>query len=127
PRKAKGTVRPQQGLEYLSARLIEAGIIRPPRQLARLHQRLIDEGAARYFGADLEGPWRALREADAVARRVRLLLGFDHLPLDSPPIVWPPVTPAAYGAADDAAALPAEHVRGSASDAEACGPGAARP
>lgn len=77
PRKAKGTVRPQQGLEYICARLIEAGIVRPPRHLDRLHDRLIEAGAARPFGAPFDTcTCRPLREVDAVARRVRLLLGF---------------------------------------------------
>ena len=78
PRKAKGTVRPQQGLEYLCARLIDAGIVRPPRHLDQLHQGLIRAGAARAFGAPFDAATcRPLRDVDAVARRVRLLLGFD--------------------------------------------------
>jgi hypothetical protein len=77
PRKAKGTVRPQQGLEYICARLIEAGIVRPPRHLDQLHRRLIEAGAARAFAAPFDtSACRPLREVDAVARRVRLLLGF---------------------------------------------------
>ena len=77
PRSARGTVRPQLGLEYICARLIEAGIVRPPRHLDRLHQGLIEAGAARAFGAPFDGSaCRPLREVDAVARRVRLLLGF---------------------------------------------------
>ena len=81
PRKAKGTVRPQQGLEHLCARLVEAGIVRPPRHLDRLHQGLIDAGAARMFGAPFDATeCRPLREVDAVAERVRRLLGFDGPP-----------------------------------------------
>lgn len=77
PRKLKGTVRPQQGLEYICARLIEAGLVRPPRHLERLHRGLIDAEAARAFGAPFDtDTCRPLREVDAVARRVRLLLGF---------------------------------------------------
>ncbi|MBX3024835.1 mitochondrial fission ELM1 family protein [bacterium] len=77
PRKAKGTVRPQQGLEHLCARLIEAGIVRPPRQLDRLYRGLVDAGAARLFGAPFDPDGcRPLRDVETVARRVRLLLGF---------------------------------------------------
>jgi mitochondrial fission protein ELM1 len=90
PRKAKGTVRPQQGLEHLCARLIEAGIVRPPRHLERLHEGLIEAGAARVFGAPLEsGAGRPLDDVDAVAQRVRLLLGFG-----SPPYPDRPTRPA---------------------------------
>jgi hypothetical protein len=78
PRKVKGTVRPQQGLEYLCARLIAAGLVRPPRHLDQLHQGLIGKGVARYFGADLEtSACNPLRDADEVALRVRSLLGFN--------------------------------------------------
>src|SRR5262249_28116644 len=80
PRKAKGTVRPQQGLEYICARLIEAGVVRPPRHLSLLHEGLIRAGAARYFGAELDpSAVRRLGQVDDVARRVRRLLGCgDH-------------------------------------------------
>jgi len=82
PRKAKGTVRPQQGLEYLCARLIAAGVVRPPRHLDRLHDGLVGAGAARYFGAPLDAAaCRPLRDVEAVARRVRLLLGFAEDPV----------------------------------------------
>lgn len=77
PRKAKGRIRPQQRLEHLCARLIEAGLVRPPRHLEQLHQGLIAAGAARMFGAPLDAAaCRPLREAEAVAQRVRRLLGW---------------------------------------------------
>ncbi len=77
PLNRRGTVRPQQGLEYLCARYIERGIVRPPRDLNALHQDLIRLGIARPFGAPLEpGADRpGLREADEAARKVRALLG----------------------------------------------------
>lgn len=85
PRKAKGTVRPQQGLEYLCASLLVTGIVRPSRRLHELHDGLIRAGAARYFGAPFDaGVGRPLREAEAVARRVRGLLGYD--PAAAPPV-----------------------------------------
>ena len=83
PRKAKGTVRPQQGLEYLCARLIAAGIVRPPRDLKQLHEELIRAGAARYFGTPFTMELhRPLREVETVARRVRQMLGYTA-PLES--------------------------------------------
>ena len=76
PRKAKGTVRPQQGLEYYCARLIERGFVRPERDVTRLHDRLIALGVARRFGAPLEREGGViLDEIDDVARRIRGLLG----------------------------------------------------
>jgi mitochondrial fission protein ELM1 len=76
PRKAKGTVRPQQGLEYYCARLIERGFVRPERDLASFHDRLIGLGVARRFGQPLERAGGAvLDEIDEVARKVRALLG----------------------------------------------------
>lgn len=65
PRKAKGTVRPQQGLEYVCARLIQRGIVRPPRDLKLLHASL---GAAR-------GDDEPRAEAEEVAERIREMLG----------------------------------------------------
>jgi hypothetical protein len=77
---ARGTVRPQQGLEYLCARLVERGIILPQPDLHVLHQTLICRGIARFFGEPLETEERpALQEVDAVARKVRALLGFTNL------------------------------------------------
>jgi len=76
---ARGTVRPQQGLEYLCARLIERGIILPQQDLNVLHQMLIRRGSARFFGEPLETEEHpALWEADEVARKVQALLGFTN-------------------------------------------------
>jgi hypothetical protein len=77
PRKDdKGTVRPQQGGEYLCARLIERGLVRPPRDLNLLHAGLVERGAAFFFGAPLTTePRPPLDEIDAVAERVRALFG----------------------------------------------------
>jgi mitochondrial fission protein ELM1 len=78
PGNDRGTVRPQQGLERLCSRLIERGVVRPPRDLGALHGALVRRGAARLHGSGqaLPSP-RPLREADAVALRVRELLGAD--------------------------------------------------
>ena len=76
PLNRRGTVRPQQGLEYLCARLIERGWVAPPPDASELHQRLIRRGAALPFGAPFaaENP-DPLREAEDVARKLRPLLG----------------------------------------------------
>jgi len=77
PRKKKGTVRDQQGREYLCSRLIERGIVRPPRDLDAMCESLIREGYARRFGEPLAtGTAKALREYDDVAADVSRLLGW---------------------------------------------------
>ncbi|MFQ5664824.1 MAG: ELM1/GtrOC1 family putative glycosyltransferase [Candidatus Binatia bacterium] len=76
PLNRRGTVRPQQGLEYLCAWFIAHGLVRPPRDLNALHHRMVERGIARFFGEPLQtGPRPALREVDAVAAKVRALLG----------------------------------------------------
>ncbi|NIR28099.1 MAG: hypothetical protein GWN84_01935 [Gammaproteobacteria bacterium] len=77
PVNKRGTARPQQGLEYLCARLIERGLMLPPRDLEGLHHALIERGIARRFGTPLTlEPCLAFRPAPAVAEDVRGLLGF---------------------------------------------------
>jgi mitochondrial fission protein ELM1 len=83
PRKRrKGTVRPQQGLEYFCARLIERGLVNPPRDLNTFYEGLYDLGLARPFGEDLDMDWVArgcgggLHEADRAAKEVQRLLGW---------------------------------------------------
>lgn len=76
PVNRRGTARPQQGLEYLCARLIQHGIVRPPRKLDALHRDLIERGIARRFGAPLEtGCRRPWNETAHVASQVHALLG----------------------------------------------------
>lgn len=73
----RGTIRPQQGLEYLCARLIERGIVLPPRDMTSLHQSLAERGVARLFDGEVD-PWAPVAfdaTADAAAR-VRTLLGY---------------------------------------------------
>ncbi len=77
PTNKRGTVRPQQGLEYLCARLVERGLVLPPRDLEGLHRTLIEGGIARRFGTPLTlEPCLAFRPAQAAAEEVRELLGF---------------------------------------------------
>jgi mitochondrial fission protein ELM1 len=72
----RGTVRPQQGLEYLCARLIERGIILPQQDLHVLHQALVQRGIARFFGEPLDtANCPVLQEVDEVAQQVRALMG----------------------------------------------------
>jgi mitochondrial fission protein ELM1 len=76
PLNRRGTVKPQQGLEYLCARLLERGWIAEPPDASALHRSLIQRGAALPFGA----PWAAenpppLHEAEDVARTLQPLLG----------------------------------------------------
>ncbi len=79
PKKKKGTVRPQQGREYLCARLIERAVVRPPRDLDVMCEQLVSNGYARWFGEPLDGAAAsALRENSEVARRVKGLLGWTH-------------------------------------------------
>jgi mitochondrial fission protein ELM1 len=81
PRKEKGTVRPQQGSEYICARLIQRGVIRPPRDLRQLHQGLVEHGTAFPWGAPLTTETRTpLREIDLVAERVKALFGATDAP-----------------------------------------------
>ncbi len=77
PRKRKGTIRPQQGREYLCSRLIERGVIRPPRDLDAMCEALVERGIARWYGGPLVlEPRPVLDEAGRAARRVRELLGW---------------------------------------------------
>jgi mitochondrial fission protein ELM1 len=76
PSNQRGTVRPQQGLEYWSARAIERGFVRPTRDLGRLHESLYSRGVARPFGTPFAaGNGEPLHELEGVAARVRRLMG----------------------------------------------------
>ncbi len=81
PLNRRGTVRPQQGLEYLCARLVERGFVCPPRDPEVLCQALIRRGLAKPFGATLDATERTpFREAEQVAARLRSLLGSPAAP-----------------------------------------------
>lgn len=80
PLSRRGRVRPQQGVEYFCARLIERGLIPPRRDLNGLHQRLIDQNLARPLGeikTDGQHVTHAKMETDEVALELlsRLALG----------------------------------------------------
>jgi mitochondrial fission protein ELM1 len=76
-RKKRGSIRPQSGLSYVCARLIERGIVQPRRDLSALHDTLVQRKIARFFGEPLDLETRpALHEFGHVAQKVRRLLGF---------------------------------------------------
>jgi len=76
PSNRRGTPRPQQGLEYFCARLIERGFVRPTRDLDRLHQQLYRRGLAKPFGAPFATTVGAPpNDLERVAARVRALMG----------------------------------------------------
>ncbi len=68
PGNRRGTERPQQGLEYLCARILQKEWILPPRDLDSLHRHLVEGGMARMF-AD------APLSVDPVSRYVQEDLG----------------------------------------------------
>jgi mitochondrial fission protein ELM1 len=78
PRKSKGTIRPQQGREYLCSRLIERGVIRPPRDMDAMCGALVERGIARWWqgGPLVLSPRPALDEAGRAGKRIRDLLGW---------------------------------------------------
>jgi len=72
----RGTIKPQRGVQYLCARLVERGIILPQPDLRILHETLVGSGIAQFFGSSLSPTSSAaLREVDDIARRVRMLMG----------------------------------------------------
>jgi uncharacterized protein len=72
----RGTIKPQRGVQYLCARLVERGIILPQPDLHILHETLVGSGIAQFFGSSLS-PTNStgLREVDDIAHRVRMLMG----------------------------------------------------
>jgi hypothetical protein len=76
PLNRRGTVRPQQGLEYVFAKGIASGLLPPPRDLEALHEKLIRGGIVRPFGTPMDlTPRPPLHETDAVAREIRRRMG----------------------------------------------------
>ena len=80
PLNKRGTVRPQQGIERICARLIRTGLIQPRRDLHKFHESLINKGIARPFGEPIENGKRPhLNESETVAQKVKATLGiFDQ-------------------------------------------------
>jgi len=74
----RGSPRPQKGLSYLAARLIDRGFVRPARDLDVLHADLIARGLALPFGDPfIPGERRPVSEVGAIAARVRALMGVE--------------------------------------------------
>lgn len=71
----RGSRRPQEGLQYACARLVQKRVFVPRRNMPVLHQALVDKGVARIFDGLVE-PWSppVWRETDWVAQRIRALL-----------------------------------------------------
>lgn len=84
PYNDRGSIRPQQGLRYLAARLLEHGWVLPPRNLEAMHAALIEQGLAQPFGAPLDGNGRrsAFAEMPPVVERIVTTLGLEE-PADS--------------------------------------------
>lgn len=82
----RGSIRPQQGLTYLCARLLERQWILPHRNIAALHENIVGAGLARMFDpADLSAPAGATgapdeltAAAEIVARRLNLLPPYEE-------------------------------------------------
>ncbi|MCA1780005.1 MAG: mitochondrial fission ELM1 family protein [Xanthomonadaceae bacterium] len=70
----RGSIRPQQGLTYLSARLIERGRIVPPTGLAELQHDLIERGLAAWMGDAAVPSGRYRPELDKLVQDIVLRL-----------------------------------------------------
>lgn len=70
----RGSRRPQQGLQYLCARIVEQRLLLPCRNMQSLHRALVEQDVARMFGGALE-IWQppAWNEIEALAAQIRAL------------------------------------------------------
>jgi len=66
----RGSIRPQQGLTYLCARLIERGRVRPPAGLAELQRTLVENGFAAWIGDDAVPSRRWHDELDGLVEAI---------------------------------------------------------
>jgi len=71
----RGSRRPQEGLQYLCARLMQKRVFVPRRDMPALHEALVNQGVARIFDGRLD-PWTppVWHETDWVAKRIRAML-----------------------------------------------------
>ncbi|MCC5874188.1 MAG: mitochondrial fission ELM1 family protein, partial [Gammaproteobacteria bacterium] len=72
---ARGSIRPQQGLRYFCARLLERGVILPPRNLEALHEALYGHGLAAPFGTHAPTPGQHFAELEDIAATIIGRLG----------------------------------------------------
>lgn len=72
---ARGSRRPQEGLQYACARLVDRRVFLPRRDMAALHEALVAHGVVRVLDDALES-WRppAWHETEWLARRIRAML-----------------------------------------------------
>jgi len=66
----RGSVRPQQGLTYLCARLVERGWVMPPRGLADWQRELVERGLAAWIGSSAIPSGRHKHEIVGLGRRI---------------------------------------------------------
>jgi uncharacterized protein len=76
----RNSIRPQQGAQYLAARLLAAGLALPSRDMAGLHAELYTRALAAPFGAAAEPPAGAHDELEAVASDILQRIGAAALP-----------------------------------------------
>lgn len=78
---ARGSRRPQEGLQYACARLLDHRIFLPRRDMPSLHETLLEQGVARLLADSLE-IWKPRRwsEMRQVAQRIRAMLNLPELP-----------------------------------------------
>ncbi len=81
---ARGSLRPQQGLRYFCARLLERDVILPPRNLEALHQALYQRGLAAPFGMPAPLPEQSFAELDDIAGTIIGRLGLGMASLQPP-------------------------------------------
>jgi len=75
PKNRRGTERPQQGFEYLCARLLQLEWILPPRDIEALHRSLIESGYAAPFGQRMQTKWDGpAYHQEELANRLRIML-----------------------------------------------------
>lgn len=72
---ARGSKRPQQGLQYICARIVDRRWLVPRRDTQELHDALIDAGVARFLDAELV-EWQppAWRETEWLAARIQAMV-----------------------------------------------------